>query len=91
MFNYNYIIMLNTILMEVSLSLFGAGIGAGLAAIGAAYGIGRIGGSAVESIARQPQEAGKIQTAMLIAAALIEGVALFAVVVCLLIYLKGLA
>lgn len=60
-----------------------AAIGAGLAAIGAGIGIGRIGGSAMESIARQPEAASKIQTAMLIAAALIEAVALFAVVVAL--------
>ena len=58
-----------------------AGIGAGLAAIGAGIGIGEIGGSATEAIARQPEFANKIQTVMLIAAALIEGVALFAVVV----------
>ncbi|TCK83404.1 MULTISPECIES: ATP synthase F0 subunit C [Sphingobacteriaceae] len=58
-----------------------AAIGAGLAAIGAGIGIGKIGGSAMESIARQPEAASKIQTAMLIAAALIEAVALFAVVV----------
>ncbi|MBK6524566.1 MAG: ATP synthase F0 subunit C [Crocinitomicaceae bacterium] len=58
-----------------------AAIGAGLAVIGAGIGIGRIGGSAVESMARQPELAGKIQTAMIIAAALIEGAALFAVVV----------
>ena len=62
-----------------------AGIGAGLAAIGAGIGIGKIGGSAVEGIARQPEVASKIQTAMIIAAALIEGVALFAVVVAFLI------
>lgn len=61
-----------------------AAIGAGLAAIGAGIGIGRIGGSAMESIARQPEAASKIQSAMLIAAALIEAVALFAVVVALL-------
>jgi len=61
-----------------------AAIGAGLATIGAGLGIGRIGGSAMEGIARQPEAAGKIQTAMLIAAALVEGVALFAVVVALL-------
>ncbi|GAA4797487.1 hypothetical protein GCM10023231_27560 [Olivibacter ginsenosidimutans] len=60
-----------------------AAIGAGLAAIGAGLGIGRIGGSAMESIARQPEATSKIQTAMLIAAALIEAVALFAVVVSL--------
>lgn len=58
-----------------------AAIGAGLAAIGAGLGIGKIGGSAMESIARQPEAASKIQTAMLIAAAFIEAVALFAVVV----------
>ena len=60
-----------------------AGIGAGLAVFGAGLGIGKIGGSAMDAIARQPEAAGKIQTAMIIAAALIEGVALFAVVVAL--------
>ena len=60
-----------------------ARIGAGLAVIGAGLGIGKIGGSAMDAIARQPEAAGKIQTAMIIAAALIEGVALFAVVVAL--------
>lgn len=55
-------------------------IGVGLAVIGAGYGIGKIGGSAVEAIARQPEASGKIQTAMIIAAALVEGVALFGVV-----------
>lgn len=58
-----------------------AGIGAGLAAIGAGIGIGKIGASAVEGIARQPEVTSKIQIAMIIAAALIEGVALFAVIV----------
>ena len=58
-----------------------AGIGAGLAAIGAGIGIGKIGASAVEGIARQPEVTSKIQTSMIIAASLIEGVALFAVVV----------
>lgn len=60
-----------------------AGIGAGLAAIGAGLGIGKIGGSAMDAIARQPEATAKIQTAMIIAAALVEGVALFAVVVAL--------
>ena len=60
-----------------------AAIGAGLAVIGAALGIGKIGASAMEAIARQPEAGGKIQTAMIISAALIEGVALFAVVVSL--------
>ena len=54
-----------------------AAIGAGLAVLGAGLGICRIGGSAVEGIARNPEASGKIQTAMIIAAALIEGVALF--------------
>ena len=58
-----------------------AGIGAGLAAIGAGIGLGNIGGKAMEGMARQPEAASKIQTAMLIAAAFVEAVALFAVVV----------
>ena len=61
--------------------LIGAGLAAGLAAVGAGIGIGRIGGSAVEGMARQPEAAGRIQTAALILAALIEGVALFAAVI----------
>jgi F-type H+-transporting ATPase subunit c len=56
-------------------------LGAGLAVIGAGLGIGKIGGAAMEGIARQPEAASKIQTAMIISAALIEGVALFGVVV----------
>lgn len=60
-----------------------AAIGAGLAAIGAGIGIGQIGGRAVEAIARQPEAYSKIQTTMIIAAALVEGVALFGVVVAL--------
>ncbi len=58
-----------------------AAIGAGLAVIGAGLGIGRIGGSAMDAIARQPEATSKIQTAMIIAAALVEGAALFAIVV----------
>lgn len=58
-----------------------AAIGAGLAVLGAGVGIGRIGGSAMDAIARQPEAHSKIQTTMIIAAALIEGVALFGVVV----------
>jgi F-type H+-transporting ATPase subunit c len=61
-----------------------AALGAGLAVIGAGIGVGQIGGKAVEGIARQPEAAAKIQTAMIIAAALVEGVALFGVVVSLL-------
>ncbi len=81
--------MLASLLMDMSLAIMSAGIGAGLVAIGAGLGIGKIGGSAMESIARQPEAGGKIQTAMIIAAALIEGVALFGVVVCLLISFKS--
>jgi F-type H+-transporting ATPase subunit c len=62
-------------------AMFGAGVGAGLAVIGAGLGIGRIGGQAVEGMARQPEAAGRIQTAALILAALIEGATLFAIVV----------
>lgn len=65
-------------------SALGGALGAGLVVMGGAAGIGRIGGSAVESMARQPEAAGQISTAMLITAALIEGATLFAVVVCLL-------
>jgi F-type H+-transporting ATPase subunit c len=82
--------MLNSILLEAGASL-GAGlgaIGAGIAAVGAGLGIGNIGGKAMEAIARQPEVASKVQTAMLIVAAFVEGVALFAVVVCLLVGLK---
>jgi F-type H+-transporting ATPase subunit c len=67
----------------------GGGLAAGLAVIGAGLGIGRIGGSAVESIARQPEMAGPIGTNMIISAALIEGATLFAVVVGLLLILLG--
>ncbi len=63
----------------------GAGLGASVAAIGAGIGIGQIGKGAVESIARQPESAGDIRSNMIVAAALIEGVAFFAIVVCLLI------
>ncbi len=61
-----------------------AGIGAGLVTIGAGLGIGKLAASAMEGIARQPEVAPKIQVTMLIAAALIEGVALFCAVICLL-------
>ncbi len=65
--------------------LMGAGIGAGIAAIGAGVGIGRIAASATESIARQPEAANDIRGVTIITAAFIEGVCLFAVVVCLLV------
>jgi F-type H+-transporting ATPase subunit c len=63
----------------------GAGIGAGIAAIGAGIGIGQIGKSAAESVARQPEASGDIRTFMILTAAFVEGVALLAIVVCLLI------
>ncbi len=63
----------------------GAGIGAGIAAIGAGIGIGNIGKGAVESVARQPEAGGDIRTNMILSAAFVEGVALFAIVVCLLV------
>ena len=66
----------------------GAGIGAGLAVIGAGIGIGRIGGSAMEAMARQPEQSGKIQGAMLIVAALVEVAAFFALVTCFLVSQK---
>ena len=62
---------------------FSGAFGAGIVILGAGYGIGRIGGSAVESMARQPEVAGNIQTAMIISAALIEGVAFFALIICI--------
>jgi F-type H+-transporting ATPase subunit c len=68
----------------VSLGKVGAAIGAAIAVIGAAWGIGKIGSSAMEAIARQPESAGVIRTSMIIIVALIEGAALFAIVVCLL-------
>ncbi len=79
--------MLSSVLLLAveGLALLGAGIGAGIVALGAGLGIGKIGGSAMESIARQPEAGGKVQTAMIISAALIEGVALFGVIVCLII------
>jgi F-type H+-transporting ATPase subunit c len=70
------------------LGLIGAGLAAGLAVLGAGVGIGRIGGSATEGIARQPDATARIQTAMIIAAALIEGVALFVAVIGFLIQSK---
>jgi F-type H+-transporting ATPase subunit c len=61
----------------------GAAVGAGLILIGAGLGIGRIGSAAVESMARQPEVAGNIQTGMIISAALIEGATFFALIVCM--------
>ena len=77
--------MLSLLLQDMSFAIMGAGIGAGLAVIGAGIGIGRIGGSAMEGMARQPEAAGNIQGAMLVIAALVEVAALFALVICLLV------
>ncbi len=63
----------------------GAALGAGLAAIGAGIGIGKIGASAMEAIARQPEAVGDIRSNMIVSAALIEGVAFFAVIICALV------
>ncbi len=69
---------------SVPLIDLGAAFGCGLIIIGAAFGIGKIGSSAVESMARQPEVAGNINTAMIVAAALIEGATFFGLIVCLL-------
>ncbi|WP_337409590.1 ATP synthase F0 subunit C [Paraprevotella xylaniphila] len=80
--------MLLSILLQaigsIGLTKLGAAIGAGIAVLGAGIGIGRIGGSAMDAIARQPSESNNVRMNMIIAAALIEGVALIAIVVCLL-------
>lgn len=76
--------MLLTTLLASTLGPLGATIGAGLVAIGAGLGIGKIGSSSMEAIARQPEAANNIRMTMIIAAALIEGVSLFGVVVCFL-------
>ena len=76
--------MISALLLQAAaagLGKLGAGVGAGLAAIGAGIGIGRIGGQEMDAMARQPEVINKIFTNMIVAAALIEGVALFAVVV----------
>lgn len=80
--------MLLSVLLQavvgVGISKLGAAIGAGIAVLGAGIGIGRIGGSAMDAIARQPNATNDVRANMIVAAALIEGVALIAVVVCLL-------
>lgn len=80
--------LLSTMLLQAaagaSLGKLGAVIGAAIAVIGAALGIGKIGAASMEAIARQPEAAGDIRMSMIIIAALVEGVALFAIVVCFL-------
>ncbi len=73
---------------NISLAYLAAGIGAGIVALGAGLGIGRLAASAMEGSARQPEAAGDIRTSMIIAAALIEGVALFGLVICILLAIK---
>ena len=80
--------LLETTQTGMDLAKFGAGIGAGIVAVGAGLGISRIGASANDGIARQPEAADNIRGGSVILAALIEGVALFAVVITLLIVLK---
>lgn len=72
----------------LGIAFFGAALGAGVSVIGAGLGIGRLAASALEAAGRQPEAAGDLRTTMIIAAALIEGVAFFALVICLLIALK---
>lgn len=74
--------------MEGLIAHLSAGIGAGLAVIGAAYGIGRLAGSALEGMARQPEAIGDIRTTMIIAAALIEGIGFFGLVICIMLATK---
>lgn len=74
-------LMATPAMADTTVSFSGA-FGAGFVTIGGAYGIGRLAGSALESMARQPEIAGTIQTAMIIAAALIEGFTFFALVIC---------
>ncbi|MDE5987108.1 MAG: ATP synthase F0 subunit C [Prevotella sp.] len=69
-------------LLTEGLAAMGCGLGAALATIGAGIGIGKIGGSAMDAIARQPEAAGKIQTNMILTAAFVEGCALFAIAAC---------
>lgn len=79
--------LLSAILLQASTIAWGTiagAVGASIAALAAAWGIGKIGQSAMESIARQPESAGNIRTAMLIIGALVEGACLFAILVCLL-------
>ncbi len=75
------------ILLQASEAAGLAGIGAGLAAVAAGIGIGRIGGSALEAMARQPEESANLRANMIVAAALVEGAAFFAIVVCLMVVL----
>ena len=74
--------MISLLLVAEGLGALGCSLGAGIATIGAGMGIGKIGSSAMDAIARQPEATSKIQTNMILTSAFIEGVALFAVVAC---------
>lgn len=78
-------VLLQAVAASAGLSKFGAAIGAGIVAIGAGLGIGKIGSSAMESLGRQPEASGDIRTSMILAIAFLEGVAIIALVVCLLV------
>ena len=71
-------------LLAAETAKLGAAIGAGIAAVGAGLGIGRIGGQAMDAMARQPEKIGDLRSSMIIAAALVEGVAFFAAIIALL-------
>ena len=76
--------MLTSLLLAAETAKLGAAIGAGIAAVGAGLGIGRIGGQAMDAMARQPEKIGDLRSSMIIAAALVEGVAFFAAIFALL-------
>jgi len=76
--------MLTSLLLAAETAKLGAAIGAGIAAVGAGLGIGRIGGQAMDAMARQPEKIGDLRSLMIIAAALVEGVAFFAAIIALL-------
>ncbi|MBN2805674.1 MAG: ATP synthase F0 subunit C [Prolixibacteraceae bacterium] len=73
------------VLAELALGKLSAGLGAGLAALAAAYGIGKIGAAAMEAIARQPEASADIRSNLIVVSAFIEGVAFLAVIVCILL------
>lgn len=73
-----------SLLLAAEIAKLGAAVGAGLAAIGAGIGIGRIGGQTMDAMARQPEKMGDLRSSMIIAAALVEGVAFFAVIIAIL-------
>lgn len=76
--------MLSSLLLAAEVAKMGSALGAGIAVIGAGLGIGRIGGEAMEAMARQPEKIGDLRSSMIIAAALVEGVAFLALIVALL-------